>query len=77
MEKTVTLQVPTVAPMNGKTRYQTFSWSGKVNSPLEVHKDSWYFVRWGGDEIYKNYLSNFEEEQPVGERIVTESGVEV
>ena len=30
-----------------------------------------------GDEIYKNYLSNFEEEQPVGERIVTESGVEV
>ena len=30
-----------------------------------------------GDEIYKNCLSNFEEEQPVGERIVTESGVEV
>ena len=30
-----------------------------------------------GDEIYKNYLSNFEEEQPVGERIVTENGVEI
>ena len=30
-----------------------------------------------GDEIYKNYLSNFEEEQPVGERILSESGVEV
>ena len=30
-----------------------------------------------GDEIYKNYLSNFEEEQPVGERISSESGVEV
>ena len=29
------------------------------------------------DEIYKNYLSNFEEEQPVGERIVTENGVEI
>lgn len=30
-----------------------------------------------GDEIYKNYLSNFEEEQFVGERIVTENGVEI
>ena len=30
-----------------------------------------------GDEIYKNYLSNFEEEQPVGERILTDSGVEI
>ena len=30
-----------------------------------------------GDEIYKNYLSNFEDEQPVGERIVTDAGVEV
>ena len=30
-----------------------------------------------GDEIYKNYLSNFEEEQPVGERLVTDAGVEV
>ena len=30
-----------------------------------------------GDEIYKNYLSNFEEEQPVGERILSESGMEV
>ncbi|MBR0271316.1 MAG: hypothetical protein IJQ68_04895 [Methanobrevibacter sp.] len=30
-----------------------------------------------GDEIYKNYLSNFEEEQLVGERILTESGVEI
>lgn len=30
-----------------------------------------------GDEIYKNYLSNFEEEQPVGERIITDSGVEI
>ena len=30
-----------------------------------------------GDEIYKNYLSNFEEEQPVGERILTDRGVEV
>ena len=28
-------------------------------------------------EIYKNYLSNFEEEQPVSERIAAESGVEV
>ena len=30
-----------------------------------------------GDEIYKNYLSNFEEEQPVGERILSDSGVEI
>ncbi len=30
-----------------------------------------------GDEIYKNYLSNFEEEQHVGERIVSESGTEI
>ena len=30
-----------------------------------------------GDEIYKNYLSNFEEEQPVGEGILTDSGVEI
>ena len=30
-----------------------------------------------GDEIYKNYLSNFEEEQPVGERILSDNGVEV
>ena len=30
-----------------------------------------------GDEIYKNYLSNFEEEQPVGERILSDAGVEV
>ena len=30
-----------------------------------------------GDEIYKNYLTNFEEEQPVGERIVSDSGVEI
>ncbi len=30
-----------------------------------------------GDEIYKNYLSNFEGEQPVGERIITEKGVEI
>ena len=30
-----------------------------------------------GDEIYKNYLSNFEEEQPVGGRILSESGNEI
>ena len=30
-----------------------------------------------GDEIYKNYLTNFEEEQPVGERIISDSGVEI
>ena len=30
-----------------------------------------------GDEIYKNYLSNFEAQKPVGERIVTDAGVEV
>ena len=30
-----------------------------------------------GDEIYKNYPSNFEEERPVGERILTDRGVEV
>ena len=30
-----------------------------------------------GDEIYKNYLSNFEEEQPVGERILNDNGVEI
>lgn len=30
-----------------------------------------------GDEIYKNYLSNFEEEQPVGERISSENGTEI
>ena len=30
-----------------------------------------------GDEIYKNYLSNFEAEQPVGERIIAGGGVEV
>ena len=30
-----------------------------------------------GDEIYKNYLSNFEEEQPVGERIIADGGFEV
>mgnify|MGYP007119934502 CR=1 FL=1 len=30
-----------------------------------------------GDEIYKNYLTNFEEEQPVGERISSESGNEI
>ena len=30
-----------------------------------------------GDEIYKNYLSNFEEEQPVGERISSENGNEI
>ena len=30
-----------------------------------------------GDEIYKNYLSNFEEEQPVGERIIAGGGVEI
>ena len=30
-----------------------------------------------GDEIYKNYLTNFEEEQPVGERILSDSGVEI
>ena len=30
-----------------------------------------------GDELYEKYLSNFEEEQPVGERILSESGVEV
>ena len=30
-----------------------------------------------GDEIYKNYLSNFEEERPVGERIVSGSGTEI
>lgn len=30
-----------------------------------------------GDEIYKNYLSNFEEEQLVGERIISDSGVEI
>ena len=30
-----------------------------------------------GDEIYRNYLNNFEEEQPVGERIVTDAYVEV
>ena len=30
-----------------------------------------------GDEIYKNYLTNCEEEQPVGERIISDSGVEI
>ena len=30
-----------------------------------------------GDEIYKKYLSNFEEEQPVGERILKDSGIEI
>lgn len=30
-----------------------------------------------GDEIYKNYLTNFEEKQPVGERILTDSGIEI
>ena len=30
-----------------------------------------------GDEIYENYLSNFEEEQRIGERILSDSGVEV
>ena len=30
-----------------------------------------------GDEIYKNYLSNFEEEQPVGEWILTDRCVEI
>ena len=30
-----------------------------------------------GDEIYKNYLTNFEEEQPVGERISSESANEI
>ena len=30
-----------------------------------------------GDEIYKNYLTNFEEEQSVGERILTDSGIEI
>ncbi|WP_295726572.1 hypothetical protein [uncultured Methanobrevibacter sp.] len=30
-----------------------------------------------GDEIYKNYLSNFEAEQPVGERLVSDAGVEI
>lgn len=30
-----------------------------------------------GDEIYENYLSNFEEEQSVGERIIGESGAEI
>lgn len=30
-----------------------------------------------GDEIYKNYLSNFEEEQLVGERFLTDNGVEI
>ena len=30
-----------------------------------------------GDEIYKNYLSNFEAEQPVGERFVSDAGLEI
>ncbi|MBR0059822.1 MAG: hypothetical protein IJP99_10890, partial [Methanobrevibacter sp.] len=30
-----------------------------------------------GDELYEKYLSNFEEEQPVGERILSDSGVEI
>ena len=30
-----------------------------------------------GDEICKNYLSNFEEEPPVGERILTDRGIEI
>lgn len=30
-----------------------------------------------GDAISKNYLSNFEEKQCVGKRILTESGAEV
>ena len=30
-----------------------------------------------GDEIYENYLSNFEEEQRIGERILSDRGVEV
>ena len=29
------------------------------------------------DEIYENYLSNFEAEQPVGDRVLTDSGVEI
>ena len=30
-----------------------------------------------GDEIYENYLSNFEEEQHVGERILNDNAVEI
>ena len=30
-----------------------------------------------GEELYENYLSNFEEEQPVGERIFGDMGMEV
>ena len=30
-----------------------------------------------GDEVYENYLSNFEDEQPVGERILSDTGMEV
>ena len=30
-----------------------------------------------GEELYENYLSNFEEEQPVGERIFVDMGMEV
>ena len=29
------------------------------------------------DEIYKNYLSNFEEEQPVGEKVLSDAGMEI
>ena len=29
------------------------------------------------DEIYENYLSNFEAEQPVGDRVLSDSGVEI
>lgn len=29
------------------------------------------------DEIYENYLSNFEDEQLVGERVLSDNGMEV
>ena len=30
-----------------------------------------------GDEVYENYLSNFEDEQPVGERVLSDNGAEI
>ena len=40
----------------------------------EYYKD---LIRMTLDELYEKYLSNFEEEQPVGERILSDNGVEI
>lgn len=49
--------------------YFSYSWDDVLRYIMELSSE--------GDEIYKNYLSNFEEEQPVGERLLTDSGVEI